>query len=223
MARYCWRGMVARAERQAGGGRGLLASASPSEGPVDEGSVAGLRAGDNDAWSAVVYELAGPLRAFISVRGANDVDGTLGDVFLDMSRNIGSFEGSWADLRSWAFTIARRRVIDDHRYFQRRPSETVDPFSMGRISSPAGNNEADAMGSLGTDRLLELINQLTPTQRDVIFLRFFLALTAPEVATVTGSTVTAVRANQRRAIRKLQRLINDGDHSIDELLLDVTG
>jgi len=185
-------------------------------------SLSDLRNGKNEAWSAVVYELAGPLRAFISVRGANDVDGTLGDVFLDMSRNIGGFEGSWSDLRSWSFTIARRRVIDDHRHFRRRPAEPVDPARLGWFDHLTGDSEEEAMGSLGTDYLLRLVKRLTPIQREVIFLRFFLALSAPEVASITGSTVTAVRANQRRAIHKLQQLIRSTDDFAGPMLVDVS-
>jgi RNA polymerase sigma-70 factor (ECF subfamily) len=202
---------------------GQRRSLSADNGRPDGFALADLRCGGDEAWSFVVRELAGPLRAFIALRGANDVDGTLGDVFLDMSRNIDRFDGDWANFRSWAFTIARRRLVDDHRYHQRRPAEATSPFDLRSTNHAGGDVEHDAMGVLDTEQLLRLLQTLTPTQREVIFLRFFLALSAPEVASITGSTVTAVRANQRRAIRKLQRLVDFGPTTTGELVLDVTG
>lgn len=166
-----------------------------------------LRAGRDAAWSDVVGQLAGPLRTFVALRGANDVDGTLGEIFLDLARSIDRFEGDWSAFRTWAFTIARRRVIDDHRYFARRPTEPIDPERLGNGMWTGGDVETEAMSLLDDDWLVSLLGLLTPIQREVITLRFVFGMTTPEVAAITGISSTAVKANQRRAVAKLRRTV----------------
>lgn len=167
--------------------------------------LAHLKNGDDGAWNQAVRALGGPLRAFLRFRGAVDVEDALGEVFLDVARNIDRFEGDWTSFRTWVFTIARRRVIDEHRYRNRRPIDPIDPETLIGAVAIGGNTEVDAMERLGTGWVMDLLDLLTPIQREVLMLRFVLGLSIREVAAVTGASATAVKANQRRAKEKLGR------------------
>ena len=177
------------------------ASATPS---VDD-----LRAGSEPAWSAAVRLLGPPLRGFISLRGAHDPDGVLGDVFLELSREVNRRDiADWAAFRTLAFVIARRRVIDSFRSAARRPTDLVDSQTLeGTIVG--GDVEQEAIDRLNREWVLGWLALLTPTQRDVLTMRFVSGLTISEVARVTGTTQTGVKANQRRAIAALRRHLTE--------------
>ncbi len=173
----------------------------PAEPPTPR--IEDLKAGSEVAWNDAVRALGPPLRAFIALRGAPDPDGVLGDVFLDLSRGIDRVEGGWPNVRTLAFVIARRRLVDGVRAALRRPVQPVDTATLDAI--PAGDVEQEAIDQLERRWVLDLLDILTPTQRDIITMRFVADLTIREVADITGSTQTAVKANQRRALASLRR------------------
>ena len=72
------------------------------------------------AWR-VLYEKTAPgIRSYLSFRGAEDPDGLVGDVFLAAARGIGSFEGEEKNFRSWLYSIAHARLVDERRKRERR-------------------------------------------------------------------------------------------------------
>ena len=60
---------------------------------------------------------------------------------------------------------------------------------------------------LQVERLSKALRQLTPSQREVIGLRFFAGLSSAEVGEILGKSGAAVREMQRAAIEKLRKLI----------------
>jgi RNA polymerase sigma-70 factor (ECF subfamily) len=167
-----------------------------------------LKTGSETAWSAAVHLLGPPLRGFIGLRGASDPDGVLGDVFLDLARSIDRLEGDWASFRAMAFVIARRRVIDGFRSAARRPTESVDTATLD--NTVAGDVEEEVMDRLERRWVVELLEVITPIQRDVLTLRFVSGLSVREVAEVMGTTESAVKANQRRALAAVRRQLAAG-------------
>jgi RNA polymerase sigma factor (sigma-70 family) len=57
-------------------------------------------------------------------------------------------------------------------------------------------------------RVAKALDQLTPTQRQVIELRFFGELTSEEAGRILNKSSGAVREMQSAAIRQLQELLN---------------
>jgi len=168
-----------------------------------------LKAGSEPAWTSAVHQLGPPLRAFVGLRGAIDPDAVLGDVFLELARGIDRIDGDWTDVRALAFVIARRRMIDGLRASARRPVQPIDTACLD--STPAGDVEQEAMDRMERRWVIELLAVLTPIQRDVLLLRFVSDLTITEVAEITASTETAVKANQRRALAALRRHLAGSD------------
>lgn len=56
----------------------------------------------------------------------------------------------------------------------------------------------------------QALDGLRPRQREVVLLRYFLGLSAPEVAAITGSTAGAVRVLTHRAIGNLRQRLGPG-------------
>jgi RNA polymerase sigma-70 factor (ECF subfamily) len=46
-------------------------------------------------------------------------------VWIDVAGNLGAFRGSEGGFRGWIFTIAHRRLVDEHRRRERRPEHVV--------------------------------------------------------------------------------------------------
>ena len=171
-----------------------------------QGVLHGAQEGSDWAWEIIVRNYGSNLRRFFEIRGMADPDALVGEVFVDMARNIGTFSGEESAFRSWIFVIAYRRLSDERRRLSRRPQETqLAPERQRMEASPSAEDEALAvMATAEAERLLEA---LTESQRDAVSLRVIAGLTLAETAAIMGKPVGAVKGLQRRAISKLRRIL----------------
>ena len=95
-----------------------------------ESAVEAAQAGAEWAWSRLYAELSGPVFGYLRSRGAVEPEDLLGEVFVQVARNIGSFRGDARSFRSWVFTIAHHRLIDERRYRAARwgPATSTAPL-----------------------------------------------------------------------------------------------
>lgn len=169
-----------------------------------EGVLSAAQEGSDWAWEILVRNYGPNLKRFFSTRGVPDPDALVGEVFVDMARNLGTFSGDDSALRSWVFVIAYRRLSDERRRASRRLTETPKAeVPESRDVAPSAEDEAiDAMGEATAQRMLD---SLTDSQRDAVSLRVIGGLTLNETAAIMGKPVGAVKGLQRRAIAKLRR------------------
>jgi RNA polymerase sigma-70 factor (ECF subfamily) len=135
---------------------------------------------------------------YLRSQRARDPEDLLGEVFLQVTRDLARFRGDRDDLRRWVFIIARHRLVDDARRRARRP-EVVDrelPEIPAALPSEAPDPE-----------LVRALARLTDDQREVIALRFIADLSLEEVAGITKHTVGAVKALQHRGLATLGRIL----------------
>ena len=71
--------------------------------------------GDDWAWRALYDELAPALLGYLRARRADHPEDLLGEVMLQIVRDLPSFGGGFYDFRAWAFTIAHHRLLDERR------------------------------------------------------------------------------------------------------------
>jgi RNA polymerase sigma-70 factor (ECF subfamily) len=145
---------------------------------------------------------AGPIKGFLLARGTPEVDEVVNDVFLAAFTRLADFEGGEADLRAWLHAIARNRRVDAIRGHDRR-RRLVLAATAGRLV--ARDPDHAAITSLVDTELRELLEPLTPEQRDVVVLRFVCDLPLEEVAVVVDRPVGAVKALQHRALARLRK------------------
>jgi RNA polymerase sigma-70 factor (ECF subfamily) len=158
------------------------------------------KSGDGMAFERLYRWMAPQVTNFAAARGVEDAEGITNEVFLRVFGQIINFEGGSAAFRAWVFAIARNQVIDAQRAAARRPrSAGVDVPDL-----PVGSAESFAMASLGSDRVRALLAALSDDQRDVILLRSIADLSLKQVAVVVDKPVSAVKALQRRGLRRLQ-------------------
>jgi RNA polymerase sigma factor (sigma-70 family) len=162
------------------------------------------------AFSRLYEWLAPSVAGYARAQGATEPEDLTSDVFLAAFSSLGSFSGSEAQFRSWVFTIAHRRIIDDRRARTRRPPPP--PHEAARPPSPrrsaAGSAEDYALDAMGMDRVRELLQKLAPDQRDVIALRVIADLSVEQAAAALGKQPGAIKALQRRALASLRRQLS---------------
>lgn len=164
----------------------------------------------NAGWAFTrLYEsLAGAVAGYLRVQGASEPEDLTSEVFLAAFSRIRSFKGDEPRFRSWVFTIAHARLVDDRRARARRPSaQLLEESAAGRADSA----ESEAVSRLGLERVSQLLRRLSPDQRAVLTLRVLADLPIDHVASVLGKQPGAVKALQHRALAALRReLVTEG-------------
>jgi RNA polymerase sigma factor (sigma-70 family) len=154
-----------------------------------------------------LYRVLSPgVLGYLRVQGATDPEDLANEVFLGVFQRIASFAGDEDRFRSWVFTIAHSRLIDDRRRAARRP-QTVQDASEVPVERPGGDAEHDALERLSRARVQALCEQLVADQRDVLLLRLMAGLTVEAIAESLGKSEGAVKALQRRGLANLRKVL----------------
>lgn len=169
--------------------------------------IAAARAGAPWALQRLYEDLAPVVAGYLRLQGLRDVEDHTSEVFLGVFRNLVAFTGDEAGFRSWVFTIAHRRSVDERRRRGRRP----DPQALDAVHEPLGGDvEAEALEELGGVWVREALAELTEEQRAVVTLRILADVSVEEVAAILGKRPGAVRVLQHRAIERLRRALERG-------------
>lgn len=171
--------------------------------------LAAAQEGAEWAWTSLYHHLAPHVGGYFRVRRAPDPDDLVGEVFIQLARNIGKFDGDYQQFRSWVFVIAHNRLSNRRRGLGRKPVVPVGD-AVERDGRRVESAETHALAAIAHDGILALIDSLTPEQRDVIALRVVADLSLVETSRIMGKSVGSVKQLQRRALVQLRnQLEND--------------
>lgn len=162
------------------------------------------RAGAEWAWRELYRDAAPRVLRFLRARKARDPEDLLGDVFLKAVQNLHTFEGGVGDFHAWLLTIARNRAID----LARRTASRGLPSSRDELQDLPAEGSDPALAAereMTRRKVREVIDALSPDQRDVMLLRVLAGLTVAETAQTLGKTEGAVKALQVRATANIRR------------------
>lgn len=162
------------------------------------------RHGAEWAWKRIYDEYAPKVLGYLRAHGAVDPEDVTGEVFLQVVRNLPKFNGGRREFSAWTFTIAHRRLVDELRRRRRRPIEAALPEVIERAAGAGGDVHDDGEGRIAHAAVLRAIAELPVDQRSVVLLRIIGDLTIEEVARAVGKQPGAVKALQRRALRRLE-------------------
>jgi RNA polymerase sigma factor (sigma-70 family) len=163
-------------------------------------------AGDAAAFR-VIFERYAPLLLRTMLRElyvreeANDL---VQQTFLQLHRARADFDAG-QKLKPWVFTIALNLKREYFRRKKRRPERSLE----------AEVALEPAVGALGAARvdarrtLARVMGDLPADQRQVIELHWFDGLEFPEVATVVGASVSAVKVRAHRGYVRLRQALGD--------------
>lgn len=168
--------------------------------------LAGARANDPRAWTELYHWLAPGVAGYLRLLGGREVDDLTSEVLLAVFRRIDSFAGSEAGFRSWVFTVAHSRLIDERRRRDRRPDPApLDPGA--ELPTRAAEPHEAVSEALEAAHIEAICAQLPADQRAVILLRIIADLSIEQVATIVGKSPGAVKQLQRRGFERARRLL----------------
>lgn len=161
------------------------------------------RGGEGWAVRLLFEDLQPRLLRYLRSRARDAADDIAGEVWEAIARGIGTFEGDEAGFRAWAFTIARRRVIEDLRRSTRRATDpTADEYF---AALPAQSLvDIEAIDRMSAQEAVALVTSvLSEEQAEVVLLRVVAGLDTALVSELLGRPETWVRVTQHRALRRL--------------------
>jgi RNA polymerase sigma factor (sigma-70 family) len=202
---YPWWGYPSRK----GGSPGYQATdLPPIESPItvtdaltDE-ALNALKGNNAELFSAVYQAYAGQVLGYLTAKGVSDPEAVTQDVFLAVLPRLDDLSGGVAGLRTFIFSVAHARMVDEHRKLSRAPEH--HEFEPERDTRESSSAEAEAMVRLAPLEVMALLDHLGDDQREVLTLRIVAGLTVEQVAEIMGKTAGAVKQLQRRALITLR-------------------
>lgn len=174
--------------------------AAPEENTLLEAA----RAGDAEALEALLEQQESRVYRFARrlCRHHEDAEDVLQESLLAAARGLSGFRGA-SSLSTWLFTIARSHCIKKRRRSRFAPTEVsleAGEADAARESPDPAPDPEEALHSRRLEAALErAIAGLDRKYREIFVLRDVEGLTAPEVATVTGLSIAAIKSRLHRA------------------------
>ncbi|QHK21442.1 sigma-70 family RNA polymerase sigma factor [Pseudarthrobacter psychrotolerans] len=160
------------------------------------------RARDPELFSIVYRTYASQVLGYLTARGVEDAEAVMQEVFLAVLPRLQTVTGGVAGLRTFVFSVAHARMVDDHRRQRRAPvALPFEPDLDGREESSA---EDEVLQRISPREVADLLNELPAEQREVLSLRLVAGLTVDQAAAVMGKSAGAIKQLQRRALIRLR-------------------
>ena len=140
----------------------------------------------------------------VTVGNRHDAEDLTTQTFLKMLEAIGRFRWRSAPFSAWLFRIAHNLAMDHFRASKRWQLEEEVPEPEPDEATSA---EAIAFDSIDRKSMLELIDDLSNEQQQVLTLKFVFGFSNGEAATILGKTEGAVKSLQHRALTSLQKQV----------------
>jgi len=127
------------------------------------------------------------------------------DAFISLWRGAARFDPERGRLRTWLLTLVRNRSIDtlrrgNHRALHQEMTQDVEE----RLEAPE-RTEEQVLASDEYDRVLRLVADLPPEQREVIDLAYVAGYSQREIAASVGIPLGTVKGRARLGLLKLRR------------------
>ncbi len=130
------------------------------------------------------------------------------EVFLRALEAIGSFKWRRSPFAAWLYRIAHNQVVD---YFRKHGKVEKVPLGDDIELVAKSDTASAAENELEIERMIAGIDKLTPSQKDVISLRFGAQLTIAETAKTLGKNEGTVKALQYNGILALKKMLLVGE------------
>jgi RNA polymerase sigma-70 factor, ECF subfamily len=146
----------------------------------------------------------------VSVGNRPDAEDLTTQTFVKMLESIGKFRWQSAPFSAWLFRIAHNLAMDHFRATKRWQPEDEVPEPPPDESTSA---ESGALESIGQKSMLELIEDLSAEQQQVLILKFVFNFSNAEAATILGKSEGAIKSLQHRALVSLQKQLEKREAS----------
>jgi RNA polymerase sigma-70 factor (ECF subfamily) len=185
---------------------------------IDEPTLlAGLRAGDDDAYAQMVRAYGGRMLAVAQriLRNEDDARDAVQSAYLSAFKSIARFEGS-CQLGTWLHRIVVNAALMKLRSSRRKAEESIEPL-LPTYQDDGHHVEQFSRNDLPADLLLErdearaivrsCIDELPDRYRSILVLRDLEDMSNGDVATMLGVTPNAAKIRLHRARQALTTLL----------------
>jgi RNA polymerase sigma-70 factor, ECF subfamily len=139
------------------------------------------------------------------VRNEATAEDLISDVFLDVWRQAGKFEGRSA-VSTWILSIARFKALS---VLRRRPEEELDEKTAERIEDESDNPEVALAKKDKAAVLRQCLSKLSNEHREVVDLVYYHEKSVEEVAEIVGIPEATVKTRMFYARKKLSELLKE--------------
>lgn len=169
-----------------------------------------LHSRDAEAFNDLYGRHARAVRYFIygKLHRVEDVDELLQDTFMALWESPPPSVGEYASLRSWLFTIARRRIIDRLRKSPTKWRKDIHVGSLDRVESESGPIDVpdpfpapdeEAMANETHRKLMRILFKLPSEQLDVVREHYYGDEGVEDIAARKGIPIGTVKSRLRLA------------------------
>ena len=173
----------------------------------DESLIAAIAQGDRPAMEALFARYRIPVFRFLMrmVRNETTAEDLSSDVFLDVWRQAGTFEGRSA-VSTWIFSIARYKALNA---LSRRPTEELDDEKADTIPDQAEDPEIALAKKDKAAVLRQCLLKLSVEHREIVNLVYYQHKSVEEVAGIVGIPEATVKTRMFYARKKLSELLTE--------------
>ncbi len=138
------------------------------------------------------------------VRRADEADDLTQEVFCRAWQNRGRYQEQGC-ARTYLLRIADHLACDRTR--RKKPVETLsdEGWRNNEPTSGSGDPVTKAVAAEAAERLNEALDQLTPTQRRVLLLRYYGQMTFHQIAETVGCPLGTALSHCRRGLEMLRK------------------
>ena len=165
--------------------------------------------GDAEAFRLLYRDLQPRLLRYLAtLAGPLDAEDIASETWLQVTRDLPGFTGTYDGFRGWVATIARHRALDHLRRNTRRPPALAIPAEDLAAWPAAADTAQSALDAVATGHAVALIATLPPDQAEAVLLRAVLGLDATTAGNVLGKRAGAIRTAASRGLRTLQKKLD---------------
>jgi RNA polymerase sigma-70 factor, ECF subfamily len=139
------------------------------------------------------------------VRNEATAEDLISEVFLDVWRQAGKFEGRSA-ASTWMLSIARFKALS---VLRRRTEEELDEETAGAIEDHGDDPEVSLAKKDKAAALRQCLTKLSAEHREVVDLVYYHEKSVEEVAGIVGIPEATVKTRMFYARRKLSELLKE--------------
>ena len=172
--------------------------------------------GDNCAFDELLSRNQGKLFSYILfvVRDEDKANDLFQETFVKVITKL--HEKRYVDsgkFSAWIMRIAHNVMMDWYR--EQRARNLIELSEENNLSNLSKNDilEINVENRYVNDQIMtdvkKMMNMLPPTQREVVFMRFYQNLSFKEIAELTGVSINTSLGRMRYAILNLRRMIRE--------------
>ncbi len=177
--------------------------------PLPDDALLRAQAGEPAAFSLIYQSLSPAVLGYFVGRRSEDPEALTQEVFLTVFSKLDSVTGGPAGLRSFAFSVAHARYVDEVRRRSRAP--VLVGYDADGDTRSSASAEAEVLERLDAGDAGGMLAELNDEQRDVLLLRIVAGLPIDQVATILGRSAGSVKQLQRRGLLKLKELVQPNE------------